>query len=401
MSFCVLLDGPVTNDARVQRTVRTLSRFGRVLLLTTGGSEDDGGYFDDRVEVRPTVRPAPSGIRKWLLFHRQHDHLADAALADGRDFDVVWANDYPTLFPARRIARESDARLIYDSHEIWLETVNQFFPADAPLPKALAFQLIIFLCRAIGNWEEPRLVQDVDVLITTNESFAAVLRKRFHRDDVGVVLNCPPRTELQASDRIRRELGLAATDRVVLYQGMMNQGRGLAELVMSAAHLPDGVRLVMVGDGPLKAALLRMVHDAGLEEKVLMPGVVPQAELHDWTASADLGVLILEPINLSKRLALANKIFEYMAAGVPILATNLPENRRILDSCKCGWLTERWEPMVLAGYLSRILGDQEEMRRRGANGRRCFEQRYNWECESRRLIAHLDAVVPRDSGADH
>ena len=75
-----------------------------------------------------------------------------------------------------------------------------------------------------------------------------------------------------------------------------------------------------------------------------MPGVVPQAELHNWTASADLGVLILEPINLSKRLALANKIFEYMAARVPILATNLPENRRILDSCKCGWLTERWEP---------------------------------------------------------
>ena len=93
MSFCVLLDGPVTNDARVQRTVRTLSGFGRVLLLTTGGSEADGGYFDDRVEVRPTVQPPPTGIRKWLLFHRQHDHLADAAFADGRDFDVVWAND--------------------------------------------------------------------------------------------------------------------------------------------------------------------------------------------------------------------------------------------------------------------------------------------------------------------
>ena len=192
LNFCVLLDGPVTYDARVQRTVHTLSRFGQVLLLTTGGSEDDGVYFDDRVEVRPTARPVPSGMRKWLLFHRQHDHLADAALADGRNFDVVWANDYPTLFPARRIAREFDASLIYDSHEIWLETVNQFFPADAPLPKALAFRLITFLCRAIGNWEEPRLVRDVDVLITTNESFAAVFRERFHRDDVACRAQLPP-----------------------------------------------------------------------------------------------------------------------------------------------------------------------------------------------------------------
>jgi glycosyltransferase involved in cell wall biosynthesis len=180
---------------------------------------------------------------------------------------------------------------------------------------------------------------------------------------------------------------------------MMNQGRGLAELVMSAAHLPDGVRLVMVGDGPLRAALLRMVHNAGLQENVLMPGAVPQVELHHWTASADLGVLILEPINLSKRLALANKIFEYMSAGIPILATDLPENRRILASCECGWLTEQWGPTVLAGYLSRILADQDEMRRRAENGRRCFEQRYNWERESRHLIAHLDGVVPRDSGA--
>jgi hypothetical protein len=285
-SFCVLLDAPVTHNGRVQRSVRALSRVGRVLLVTSGGSERDQELFDDRVEVRPTTRPTLSGVRKWLLLHRQNDQLADAALASDRDFDVVWANDYSTLVPARRIARENGAKLLYDSHEIWLETVNQFFPREAPLPKALAFRMIVGLCRAIGNREEPKLVEDVDVLITANESYAAVLRERFGRDDVGVVLNCPELTELQASDRIRREIGLAPTDRIVLYQGMMNAGRALPELIMSARHFPDGVRLVMLGHGTLEGSLRTTVHAAGLENRVFLRGVVPQAELHQWPTSA-------------------------------------------------------------------------------------------------------------------
>lgn len=394
LSFCILLDGPVTYNGRAQRTARTLSRFGPVLLVTSGGSLDDQGIFDEGVEVLPTVRPAPAGLRRFVLLHRQNDHLADAALAGGRDFDVVWANDYSTLFPGRRIAREIGAKLVYDSHELWIETVNQFFPGDAPQPKALAFRGIVGLCRALGNREEPRLVRDADAVVTANESYATVLRKRFDREDIGVVLNCPGRSEAQDPEAIRHQLGLAATDRVVLYQGMLNQGRGLAELVMSASHLPNDVRVIMLGHGPLEASLRRMVADAGLEKRVLMPGMVPQAELHRWTALADLGVLILDPINLSKRLAQANKLFEYMAALVPILTTDLPENSRIVDGCECGWLISSWEPRVLAEHVMRILDDPEELRRRGANGKRCFEERYNWECESERMIAHLSGILP-------
>jgi glycosyltransferase involved in cell wall biosynthesis len=151
---------------------------------------------------------------------------------------------------------------------------------------------------------------------------------------------------------------------------------------------------VMLGRGPLEASLRTNVRVSGLDNRVFLPGVVPQGELHDWTSSADLGVLILDPINLSKRLALGNKIFEYMAAGVPILTTDLPENRRIIDQCDCGWLVGSWEPPVLAEHITRILDDPQEMRRRGANGRRWFEERYNWEYESRRLLAHLDGLLP-------
>jgi len=393
-NICVLLDGPVTHNGRVQRTVRTLSQVGPVVLFTSGGSEHDGELFDARVEVRPVPRLVPSGLRRYLLLHRQNDGLADAARDHGRGFDLVWANDYSTLAPALRIARDNGAKLIYDSHELWLATVNQFFPTRDPFPRGLAFRAIVGMCRALGRWNEPRLARHADRVVTANESYAEVLRKRLRRRDISVVLNCPELTEPSPSDRLRELLGLADSDRVVLYQGMMNAGRGLLELVRSGRHLPDDVRVVLLGHGPLEESLRRIVESEGLGSRVVMLDSVPQAELHGWTASADLGVLILDPVNLSKRLSLANKIFEYMAAGIPILTTDLPENRRILDLCECGWAIEDREPQALAKHMTRILEDREGMRRRGANGRHWFEERFNWQHESGHVLEALDGLLP-------
>lgn len=397
LSSCILLAGPVTHDGRVQRIARTLGDLGPVLLVTAGGSQGDQELFPDRVEVRPTARQPVWGARRWFLLHRQYDHLAKAALREGRAFQLVWANDYSTLFPAIEIARAVGARVVYDSHEIWLETVNQFFPTDVSPFKKLAFRVIIGICRAIGKVEEPRLAAGADAILTVNESCAGVLSKRLRRPQVGVVLNCPERTALRFSDRIRRELELDGDDRIVLYQGNMNAGRGLHELVASAVAFPPGVRLLMLGDGMLKPSLLRAVGDAGLEDRVFMRDPVPHAELPEWTASADLGVLILDPINLSKRLALANKVFEYMAAGIPMLATDLPENRRIVEQCDCGWLISGTAPSAIAAKIADILASPEEMKRRGANGRRWFEQRYNWGVESEHVLAMVRGLMSQDA----
>jgi glycosyltransferase involved in cell wall biosynthesis len=389
----------VTYNGRVQRTVRALSSLGDVVLVTSGGSRKDQTLFERGVEVRPTIRPEPRGPRKFVRLHRQNDQLADTGLAAGYEFDLVWANDYSTLHPGLRIAREHGAKLVYDSHEIWLETVNQFFPSDAHFPRSLAFKWAVTASRALGNLEEPRLVKHADLVITANESYAAVLRERFAREDVAVVLNCPELTDLQVSDRIRNELALRKGERIVLYQGMMNPGRGLGDLVESARHFPESTRLVMLGGGPIEPALRNQVRESGLDERVLFAGVVPQADLHEWTASADLGVLMLTPINESKRLSLANKVFEYMAAALPVLTTDLPENRRIIERCDCGWLVPDSNPEALAGKIARILADPDEMRRRGENGRKWFEERYNWSVESRHLIAALSDLLPRTEGA--
>jgi len=238
-----------------------------------------------------------------------------------------------------------------------------------------------------------------DAIVTASESYVEVLSRRFHGASVSVVLNTPALSPPMTSDRIQRELGLTDDTRTVLYQGIMNAGRGLHQLVESAAYLSGAVRLVMIGDGMLLPSLRRLVADHDLDQRVSFVGLVPQAELHEWTSSSDIGVLILEPINLSKRLASANKIFEYMAAGVPILATDLPENRRVISACDCGWLISEDTPEEIAAAISRILADPEEMKRRGRNGRQWAERRYNWGVESQSVVDVIERLVQDRKGS--
>jgi glycosyltransferase involved in cell wall biosynthesis len=150
----------------------------------------------------------------------------------------------------------------------------------------------------------------------------------------------------------------------------------------------------------LLPSLRKIVEQRKLSDRVLLLGSVPQAELHEWTSSSDLGVLILEPINLSKRLALANKIFEYMGAEVPILTTDLPENRRIVDGCDCGWLITDWTPRHLGERIAALLSQPEQMQLKGKNGRRCVEHRYNWEIESERVLETIRPLVSAGGRSD-
>ncbi len=396
--ICVLLNGPVGLDARVTRFVRTASRIAKVSLFCEQGRFEGAGLFDERVILR-ALDPAlfqPRGLRRYLLLHRHFDAFVKAALDTGDSYDLVYANDYPTLSPAARIARARGARLAYDSHEIYLATVNQFYPSVARFPKSFIFSLLVDLARRIGGRHEQRLIREVDLFVTTNESYASYFRSTYGREQVDVIRNCPETVKsVPSRNRIRDALGLSPGDRVVLYQGMMNSGRGLSQLVLSAEHLDERMRIILLGDGPLRETLLTLVRDRNLSERVRFLDAVPQEHLVAWTAGGDLGMLVLEAINESKRLASANKLFEYMAAGIPMLVSDLPENRRVVDECDSGFLLPDTSPEAIAASIMAVFQDPDEMRRRGENGRRAHLQRYNWEVEKVRLLALLERTFRR------
>jgi glycosyltransferase involved in cell wall biosynthesis len=391
----VLLGGPVSHDSRVIRSVRTASRLARVTLVCLKGREDDRALFGEGVELRaiPPAGLEPRGLRRHLLLHRHFDAFAPAAQEGGDRYDVVWANDFPTLMPAARISRACGARLLYDSHEIYLETLNQFYAPVARFPRSAAFRLLVATARRIGRRYERCLARTADLFLTTNESYAAHFRRAYGLDRVEVVRNCPERVACLAGSGVRDALSIPSSERIILYEGMMNHGRGLSELVLAARHLPPGATLVLLGSGPLEADLRALVRARGLSDRVRFLPPVPPDVLVPFIASADLGALVLDPVNESKRLASANKVFEYMAAGLPLLLTDLPENRRILTECDSGTLLAGRTPEAIAAGAAEALRDEGRLGRHGENGRRAHLERYNWDVEGKRLRELLEGLL--------
>jgi glycosyltransferase involved in cell wall biosynthesis len=327
-----------------------------------------------------------------VRIHRHFDAFVSKAKSLGGTWDAVHANDYPTLWPAVRIAARTGAKLVYDSHELFLATVNQFYRPKGGLKRRLV-PFTVWLTRKWGRRVERSLLRRVDLFLTTNESYAEWFRKEYGVEDVRVVMNCPALTETTPDERLRTELGLSPEDRLVLYQGVLGPGRGLTSLVRSAALYDDGIRLVIVGRGPHESKLRLSATSEDLRGRVFFTGMVPYDELPPLTAEADLGVLILDPVNRSKELASANKIFEYMAAGIPVLATDFPENRRILDGSDAGWLVSGRDAPSIARAVNGIFAEPDEMRRRGENGRRAHRERYNWEREEETLLTALGELL--------
>lgn len=389
----VLLDGPIRSDARVIRSIRSLSRLARIDLFYPQPKEGDDTLFGEGVTLRPTLPPprAPSLLRRCVTLHREFDFLADAALDDEETPDLVLANDYPTLAPAARLAVARGAKLVYDAHELWLETANQFFPPAAPFLRRIAFRILTGTIRAIGRRVERRAIQTADLVITANGSYAAWFARSYGISEPLVIRNLP--LEDAAPERERAPgRGAGGT---VLYQGVMNPGRGLEALVRAAARFPEGVRLVLLGDGMRKPELERIAGEVAPPGRVKFREKVEYERLLRETVKADLGALLIEPINLSKRYSLANKLFEYMAAGVPVLATDLPEHRKVLDDTGAGWIVPRADPDGIAAAVERAFEDGTELARRGAAGRAAFLDRYHYEVDENCLLAAASGLLAR------
>jgi glycosyltransferase involved in cell wall biosynthesis len=148
-------------------------------------------------------------------------------------------------------------------------------------------------------------------------------------------------------------------------------------LVKSAEFLAPRNALVIVGNGQLEEELKQSVKARNLSN-VRFLDHVPYDQLFDLASGASLGVVLIEHINLSKKYALANKLTEYMASGIAVLASDSPENRRILAEVDAGFVETFTSPEHLGRRLNELLDDRAALAKKGRAGRKAFLERFNW-----------------------
>jgi glycosyltransferase involved in cell wall biosynthesis len=326
------------------------------------------------------------GLKPWNRITLYWDYWAKTeCIVRAWEPDLVHTCDLEGLVGGGRAARALGVSQVHDCHELFLERT-----------------LFTQLDRRVLSFFERRAMRRADAVTVVNASIGEELQRRYGVTST-VIRNCADKVNGLTVRDIRSIAGLPSEVNVVLYQGGMLDGRGLREVVRSAAFYGKNTRLVFLGYGSLRGTLEALAEELLLDGKVHFIDAVPPDELLAITASATIGVVPYQPVSLNNRLALPNKIFEYLAVGLPVIVSDIPELRRIVSSTGCGLAYDPYDPRALGDAVNRLLHPDALERARIAA--KAYGDANTWDTEGgllrriyeRVLVAPHLATVPHDA----
>jgi len=202
-----------------------------------------------------------------------------------------------------------------------------------------------------------------------------------------VILNASYRQNTERSNLLRDELAIPSSQRILLYIGYITFGRGLEQLIQSLKYLDQEYSLVLLGYGdPGYINNLReLIGKEKQTGKVYFWGPVPFEQVPKYASSADVGLAAIEDCCLSYRYCFPNKILEYIAAGLPIAASDLPDIKSVVDRYQIGTTFDPSSPQDIARAIDYILADKAKYNRMRENSIVAADQ-YTWENESQKLL---------------
>ena len=285
-----------------------------------------------------------------------------------RKVDILLANDLDTLLANYLVSRIRNVKLIYDSHEYF-----------TGVPEIQNRPFVRKVWQTIERWIFPRLKH----IYTVNQSIARIYEKQYNVN-VGIVRNVSNKWN-KSGNCSRSRLGLPADRFIVILQGSgINIDRGAEEAVLSMRYL-DNTILMIIGDGDILKNLKQLVSEQGLQSKVMFMEKVPYNILMNFTCAADVGITLDKDTNLNYKYSLPNKLFDYIQAGVPVLASKVIEVENIIKSYNIGDIIDNHNPEHIASKLNSMFLDTDRMQLWKKNLQIAGEE-LCWEVEQERII---------------
>lgn len=383
MRVLMVAQSPIAGDSRILREAAALTGAGHVVHIVgrdvPEGFTPDGGATVESVSRSaglrggsgPAIGHGQSGLKvlvqrfgRWLLLpeHRlrtekQWRAAAAARLASMDPFEVVHAHDFNTLELAASFATKWSATLVYDSHELWFDRALP----GRPTP----------LWRIRGRRFELGLARQAAVVFTVSEGIAQRLRSR-GLPDVRLIRNTFPRAEVQAV--------LPSTPAGLLYAGRVGAGRDLAAVVEAARQLAPFPTLLMGSVDPNYRL------DLGPVQKVPETSI---DEVDRVLQESGISLVTLTNTCENHRLAMPNKLFHAVRAGVPVVAADLPELRAVITKYHLGTLYEPGNASSLAAAVRALIADYPSY----VSGVQAAGAELNWEHDSALLVAAYSSLA--------
>jgi glycosyltransferase involved in cell wall biosynthesis len=402
----MVLYGDLTFDSRVRREARSLALAGFDVVIACLADESKSDDLPENVSVlvRPIAQAsaqpgalnpfrAPRRSRvtslvrgaTWFLgYSRSLRSWGRSVTAACGPVDVWHAHDLTGLV-ALAPALGRDIPIVYDVHDLLLESGTALrLPSPA---------------RDVLQRYEARLVADVAAVVTVNRGLAEVLQRRYRPKRIEVLHNFPDRWSppVRRPTLLREATGIPEDAPIILSHGMLTPGRGIEQL-MQALLLPglESAHLVLMGfgEGPRYA---EKASGLALGHRVHVLDAVPPSDLLAWVASADVGAVLHPGSKLNDFNKTPNKLFECLAAGTPVVASDFPLMRNFVIEDPAGALGIVCDPSDIEDVTSALRSildlDPRAMESLRARCITAAQDHLNWQAEVSRLTSLYQELV--------
>lgn len=366
MKIICTVTNDLTHDQRMHRICSALVDFGHQVTLVgrrLPGSKPliEHGYQQHRIECR---------YHRGKRFYAEYNYRLWRTLRRW-SYDAICSVDLDTLLAGYLLTRDKKSYWTYDAHEWFSET-----PEVHPRP------LVRLVWRTLGRW----LVPKTNARYTVGRTIAEKLIDDYGVS-FGVVRNMPDQRKVENKENVKG---------VILYQGMLNPGRGLETIIDALPHLP-GCKLWIAGSGPLDDELRAQVAYRDVADRVTFYGLVDPQDLPKLTQHAWLGLNLLAAVSPSYYYSLANKSLDYLQARLPSLQMDFPEYRHLNETYGCYLLLPDLGARTLVQCIRELLADPDKYDRLVAGCDRAAGE-CHWQAEQERLREFYPPDLPPYGG---
>jgi glycosyltransferase involved in cell wall biosynthesis len=368
-SIACFVTNNFTNDSRVLKECKTLSNNNYVPFVIA--LHDQGLLQKETISNFPVIRLkliTRSWSKKRIFKCIKYFEWVVRAAWTAKSASIYHCNDLDTL-PIGvlfKILSFGKKKVVYDAHE--------FESNQTPGQSSRSIHLFQLF--------ESILIKFADKIITVSSGIAAAYSKLYDIEAPSLVLNCPLYEEVNKRNLFRLELGIRQDQKIFLYQGGLNTGRGV-EILLEAFQKMDSDQSVVVfmGYGPLESEIKLKAQQY---KTIYFREAVSPNMLLNYTSSADYGILFYEDNCLNHRYCSPNKMFEYLMAGIPVLVSNLVEMKRLVEEYRVGVVApENTVEGFLAAVNVSLKLDYEQTLNKVYESRKLF----NWELQEKVLIS--------------
>lgn len=289
-----------------------------------------------------------------------------------KKFDIIFAEDLYCLPVCVVVGKMKNAKVIYDCRELF-----GFLAGLKNKKYVQKFWSII----------EKLFIKKANLVITTGEMDSEFIRNHYQITNDLVIRNLPLYRKADSPVDYYSDLKIEKSKKVLLYQGVVLHGRGL-KMIFDFLQTTNDFVLVIAGGGEMISFYKQLSEKLHISEKVFFIGKIPQEKLINYSASAFIGLALIENISLSYYYALPNKLFEYIMAEVPVLTTDLPQMKKIIDEFKVGLTIQENDFEQLKLSLNKLKDDKSYYNQLKSNCR-AASHTLNWEKEITALIDYL------------